>query len=377
MCRMWGKHDDLIVHEHEPFNAEPAPHALARAATTGYGDFYVRNHGRVPVVDPDRWSLVVDGLVGRELRLPLAELRRFEHHEVVASLQCAGNRRSGLSRVHDVPGHQWGAGATSTACWKGVRLADVLARAGIAADAAHVEFEAPDVAEEASPPQRFGCSIPLAKAVSGEVLLAWEMNGDPLPRVHGAPVRVIVPGYIGARSVKWVDRVSVRSRPSQNFFQAVAYRLLPADAGAAGGGVPLGPIAVNSAILAPGDGAVLPPGRTTVRGYALAGDGRGVARVEVSVDGGAGWQQAELAEQPSPWTWRPWRAEVELPPGEVEIVSRAWDTAAAVQPEQEANLWNPKGYFNNAWFRTTVTCVDRDRTVRARSQSGLTERHDE
>ncbi|GAA2803098.1 sulfite oxidase [Saccharopolyspora taberi] len=356
---MWGKHDDLIVHEHEPFNAEPAPHALARAAVTGVGHFYVRNHGIVPESDPARWRLAVDGLVGRELRLSLAELREFDHHEVVASLQCAGNRRSSLSKLQDIPGHQWGPGATSAARWKGVRLADVLARAGVAATAAHVEFEAPDIAEEASPPQRFGGSIPLSKARSGEVLLAWEMNGAPLPPVHGAPVRVVVPGYIGARSVKWVDRITVRSRPSANFFQAVAYRLLPAEPVAGEDGIELGPIAVNSAILTPAAGETVPAGATAVSGYALAGDGRGVARVEVSVDGGSRWQRAELDEQPSPWTWRRWRAVVQLPPGEAEIVSRAWDTAAAVQPEREADLWNPKGYFNHAWYRTRVTCVDR------------------
>jgi sulfite oxidase len=226
--------------------------------------------------------------VGRPLELSLGDLRdRFGHHDVVAALQCAGNRRAGLLKVRDIPGEApWGPGATGNARWTGVRLADVLAAAVVAADAEHVAFAAPDISDLASPPQPFGASIPLGKAMRGEVLLAWAMNGQPLPRVHGAPVRVVVPGYIGARSVKWVEQVTVQARPSDNHFQATAYRLLPAEADPAaagpGDGLSLGPIAVNADILSPGEQACVPAGLVTVSGYALAGDDRRVARVDVS-----------------------------------------------------------------------------------------------
>lgn len=356
---MWGKSGEMTVHEVEPFNAETPLPALAQAPVTDAETFYVRNHGPVPELDAQRWRLSVHGLVQRPLELSLRDLQReFEQHQVMATLQCAGNRRSGLAKVRDIPGHPWGAGATSTATWTGVSLADVLDAAGVGGDARHVAFEAPDVAPEAAPPQRFGASIPLSKATGDEVLLAWEMNGRPLPAVHGAPVRVVVPGYIGARSVKWVDRVSVQAQPSENFFQSVAYRLLPPGidpySAPPGQGLQLGPISVNSAVLTPAEGAVLPAGPTTITGYALAGDGRGVLRVDVSPDGGRTWHQAALEDQPTPWSWRRWNTTLDLAPGAVEITTRAWDTAGAVQPESEAHLWNPKGYFNTAWCRVHV-----------------------
>lgn len=353
---LWGKQPDMIVREVDPFNAESPRSALARDPLTAIEAFYVRGHGPVPDIDPADWRLTVDGLVERPITFNLAQLRdQFSQHEVIATLQCAGNRRAGLMAVRDIPGEiPWGPGAMSTARWTGVRLGDVLAAAGADPQAGHVVFEAPDVSQTASPPQRFGGSIPLAKARREEVLLAWAMNGAPLPTVHGGPVRVVVPGYIGARSVKWVDRISVQHEPSDNYYQAIDYRLLPADADLAqarpGEGLTLGPIALNSGILRPEDGATVPSGPTTVTGYALAGDDRGVARVDVSYDDNDRvWRQARLEAPLSPWSWRLWSIEVDLPPGHHRITARAWDTAAALQPEQEAHLWNPRGYVNYAW----------------------------
>ncbi|AHH99315.1 sulfite oxidase [Kutzneria albida] len=344
MTAPWGKRGDMIVHESEPFNAEPTPAALARAVLTSTDAFYVRNHGPVPELDPRTWRLSVRGLIARPLTLSLADLQsQFDHHRVIATMQCAGNGRAGLMAVRAMPGHPWQRGATATATWTGARLADVLTAAGLDTTRGHVAFEAPDIAVDACPPQRFGASIPLAKAMSDEVLLAWRMNGQPLHAVHGAPVRVVVPGYIGARSVKWVDRVTVREHPSLNYFQDVAYRLA---------GQALGPIAVNSAILAPDDGATVAAGPVTITGYAMAGDGRGITRVEVSLDGGRQWHRAELGSRLSQWAWRQWSITLDLPPGEVEVTARAWDVTAATQPEHEAPLWNPKGYANNAWART-------------------------
>jgi sulfite oxidase len=353
----YGKRADLIVHQDEPFNAETGPAALAAGPLTATDAFYVRGHGAVPEIDPTEWRLRVDGAVGRELELSLATLREaFRVREVTATLQCAGNRRAGLLAIRDIPGEApWGPGATGTATWTGVALSDVLALADPLRETGHVGFGGADVCPEADPAQRFGGSIPLDKARRPEVLLAWAMNGEPLPPVHGAPLRVVVPGYIGARSVKWLERVEVRATPWPGYFQHVAYRLLPEDGTPGpGAGMPLGLVALNADVLSPADGATVAAGPVEVRGYAFAGGERHVARVDVSLDGGASWRQAELLDDLGRWAWRQWRTTVDLAPGEHEIVVRAWDSSAATQPEDEAALWNPKGYVNNARPRIRV-----------------------
>jgi sulfite oxidase len=353
----YGKRADLIVHEEEPFNAETGLTALAEGPLTATDAFYVRGHGVVPEIDPAAWRLRVHGLVERELDLSLVTLREaFREREVTATLQCAGNRRAGLIAIRDIPGEApWGPGATGTATWSGIALADVLALAAPTGDAAHVGFAGADLCPEAKPAQRFGGSIPLDKACRREVLLAWAMNGEPLPAIHGAPLRVVVPGYIGARSVKWLERIEVRSKPWRGYFQHVAYRLLPEDETPGPGvGMPLGLVALNADVLAPADGETVAAGPVEVRGYAFAGGERHVARVDVSLDGGASWSQAELLDDLGRWAWRQWRITVDLAPGEQEILVRAWDSSAATQPEDEAALWNPKGYVNNARPRVRV-----------------------
>jgi sulfite oxidase len=358
---LWGKRGDMIVHEADPYNAEPARSALADRMLTPTDSFYGRNHGPIPAIDPHAWRLRVTGLVAHDLDLSLDELRgQFAQVTLTATLQCAGNRRSGLIEVRDIPGEDpWGPGATSTAEWTGVSLAEVLRTARPRAEATHVAFDAPDISQIADPPQSYGGSVTVRKALAGEVLLAWAMNGQPLPPVHGAPVRVVVPGYIGARSVKWVDRITLQDHPSDNYFQATAYRLLPAEADPAtagpGDGLSLGAVAVNADILRPDDGAVLTAGPAEVTGYAFAGDDRGIARVDVSTDGGQTWRQADLGEDAGPWAWRHWRTVIDIPRGRTEITARAWDTSAAAQPESPVHLWNPKGYVNNSWARLHIT----------------------
>jgi sulfite oxidase len=354
-ARRHGKRADMLVHEDEPFNAEPRPRALAGSAITPLDAFYVRGHGPIPELDARTWRLQIGGLTERHLELSLQELHdgRFTERKLVATLQCAGNRRADLIAVRDIPGEApWGPGATGTATWRGVSLAEVIATAGVHPAAAHVAFLGTDRSEEATPPQPFGASIPLAKAQAGEVLLAYEMDGQPLQPVHGAPLRVIVPGYIGARSVKWLRRIELRSEPWDGYFQNTAYRLLATDEEPGPGvGMALGEVGLNAAILVPEDGARLPAGSIELRGYALAGGKRRIARVDVSRDGGTSWIQADLLDDQGPWTWRLWRAQLELPTGHHEIVARAWDDAAQTQPERPETVWNPKGYANSSWAR--------------------------
>jgi sulfite oxidase len=345
----------MIVHSREPLNAE-TPRERLLPAITPTGHFYVRNHGPVP---PPPRAFAVSGLVDTPLELTLDALReRFPARELIATLQCAGNRRAGLMEVRDIPGEMpWGPGATGTATWRGAMLADVLAAAGLRDDAAHIELLGAEPAVESGEP--FGGSITREKALSGSVLLAWEMNGEPLTPEHGAPLRVVVPGYIGARSVKWLTHVSALAAPSQNYFQAVAYRLIPAD-DPTGEGIALGAVAINSDIVAPEDGTSVPAGALEVFGYAFAGDDRLIVRVDVSVDGGRHWREAELLGYDARWVWRQWRISLEVIPGELEIVARAWDSAAGTQPEDPASLWNPKGYVNNSWARARVSVASSD-----------------
>ena len=355
----FGKRDDLVVHTEEPFNAETGLASLTDPVTDTDA-FYVRGHGPVPEIDARAWRLRVDGLVQRELSLSLETLREaFRERSVTATLQCAGNRRAGLVAIRDIPGEApWGPGATGTATWTGVALADVLALAGPKLDASDVGFEGADVSSEVEPVQRFGGSIPLDKASRSEVLLAWAMNGEPLRAVHGAPLRVVVPGYIGARSVKWLERIELRSEPWPGYFQHVVYRLLPADGTPGpGAGMPLGLVALNSDVLSPRDGQTVAAGPVEVHGYAFAGGDRYVSRVDVSTDDGATWTQASLLEDLGRWAWRQWRITLDLPAGEHELLVRAWDSSAATQPEDEAALWNPKGYVNNARPRIRVTAI--------------------
>lgn len=355
---MWGKRADTIVHERCPFNAEAAPSALARDEITALDTFYCRNHGPIPDISVDDWHVEVDGLVATPLRVTFDQLTsQFRAQRVVATLQCAGNRRAGFNEIREIAGEDpWGPGATSTAEWRGARLADLLDAAGTRpGEALHAAFVAPDVSSLASPPQPFGGSVPLPKAMSDQVLLAWEMNDQPLPRVHGGPVRVLVPGYIGARSVKWVSAITVQKVPSHNYFQAFAYRILPPDCDpdsvGPDAGVSLSTVALNCDILVPENGAEVAAGPLTIRGYAFAGGERDIARVEVSIDDGRTWLAAKLAAARSRWAWLHWTLTVDAPPGPLTVTARAWDTTGATQPESAASLWNPKGYVNNAWAR--------------------------
>ncbi|AGB23902.1 sulfite oxidase-like oxidoreductase [Mycobacterium sp. JS623] len=361
---LWGKRDDMIVRSAAPFNAEPPPSVLASAEITPVDAFYARNHGVFPDISAAQWQLTVDGVVDTPLTLTFDQLRAdFAHHSVVATLACAGNRRAELLRVRPIPGKDpWEHGAISTAQWGGVRLADVLKAAGVdRRDGLHLEFLAPDIAGEARPVQSYGSSIPLHKAMSEEVLLAWQMNDQPLLRAHGGPVRVVVPGYIGARSVKWVRSIIVRNSPSHNYFQALDYRILPPEAdpdtAAEGEGISLSTLPLNCDILTPTDGDHIPAGELTIRGWAMDGDGQGIGRVDVSLDGGHTWRQAELHAPPSKWAWWLWSLTVDVTPGPLNITARAWDSRGMTQPEFPSSLWNPRGYGNNAYARIDLHAV--------------------
>ncbi len=356
------KHYDMIIQGQQPLNLESPPEALRQSFETPAELFYVRNHGTMPQVDTDSYQLPVSGLVERPLELSLEDLKNdFPAQTVSATLQCAGNRRAGLMEVRDVPGETpWGVGAIGNARWTGVSLREVLLAAGVESGAGHVAFGGLDEIEQGWSPN-YGSSIPLAKALNQEVLLAYEMNGEPLRPEHGFPLRAVVPGYIGARSVKWLSGISVRDTPSDNYFQAREYRLFPPylteEPDDASEGFALGEISVNAVICEPSDGAQVRAGAVTVRGYAIAGTGRSIQRVDLSADGGLTWVGAELSagSEKDPWAWRFWEVRLELNPGEHQLSVRALDSAADTQPRDAGSIWNVKGYVNNAWHETRVT----------------------
>jgi len=351
-----GKHPDILIRAGRPFNAGPPPAPLRADFVTPNDRFFVRNHGDVPTVDPAGYRLAVRGAVENPLELSLEDLARLPRREVVATLQCAGNRRDELARHKEIP-HElpWGSEAISTARWAGPALADLLAAARPTEAARHATFTGLDETERQGRRFRYGGSVPLAKALAGEVLLATEMNGTALPPVHGFPVRVVVPGWIGARSVKWLQEIELTAEPSQNYFQRFAYRLFPAAVGPENvdweSGAMLGELAVNSIVTSPQEGATLAPGPVRVEGLAIAGGGREVIRVEVSTDAGSTWYDATVEPSTERWAWRFWFLDLELPAGSHEIAVRAWDSAAQTQPPEIGQVWNFKGYMNNAWQR--------------------------
>jgi len=356
----------LNVHKSEPLNAEPPLPALSEAFLTPVERFYIRTHGEIPRLDGARHRLRVEGLVSEPLDLSMAELRtQFPRRVVTATLQCAGNRRAELSEVAPVSGTQWDAGAIGTAEWAGVALSDVLRAAGVwetTSKELHVAFEAADQVSEEGSQFTYGGSIPLTKALSDEVLLADEMNAAPLAPEHGFPLRVVVPGYIGARSLKWLTLVRLQDRPSDNPFQQKEYKLYPPEMSEDGidpdAGTILYEFPLNAVICAPTEGAVLRAGLVALRGYAVA-SGRPIERVEVSTDAGRSWTRAEMeAGRGERWAWTLWTAHVELLAGAHELIVRAWDGAAQTQPERAEHVWNPKGYVGSAWHRVRVRVDD-------------------
>jgi len=339
---------DLIERNDWPEHWETTVAALGRSWLTPNARFFVRSHFPVPAVDVAAWRLEVTGLVHRPLRLTLHELRAFAAVERAHTLECAGNGRARFA-LPRTSGTQWDLGAVGNARWGGVRLASVLERAGVKPEAKHVWFEAADHAPLPTVPP-FLRSIPIDRAMD-DVVLADRMNGAPLPKLHGAPLRAIVPGWFGMASAKWVTRVRLESAPSDNHFMVKGYRYAYPGEDAAQA-APVDEMKIKSIITRPLDGARLPHGVLRVEGFAWGGRA-GVKQVELSDDAGRSWRPAALHGEPDGTGWRAWMAAVDVrTPGAVTLMARATDAAGAVQPvEARANAG---GYGNNSIHRVTV-----------------------
>ncbi|KAK4282253.1 hypothetical protein QN277_013651 [Acacia crassicarpa] len=372
------RHPSLLINAKTPFNAEPPRSALISSYLTPSDFFYKRNHGPIPIVDDiERYFISISGLIENSKSLFMKDIRMLPKYNVAATLQCAGNRRTAMSKTKTVKGVGWDVSAIGNAVWGGAKLADVLELVGIPKLASitrlggrHVEFVSIDKCKEENGGP-YKASVPLSQATNPEadVLLAYEMNGEPLNRDHGYPLRVVVPGVIGARSVKWLDSINIIAEECQGFFMQKDYKMFPPSVNwdninwstrRAQMDFP-----VQCVICSLEDVSTIKPGQVKVSGYAVSGGGRGIERVDVSVDGGKTWLEASRyqksgtpyiaddAANSDKWAWVLFEITVDILHS-TEIVAKAVDSAANVQPERVEDIWNLRGILNTSWHRVQV-----------------------
>jgi DMSO/TMAO reductase YedYZ molybdopterin-dependent catalytic subunit len=351
-----GQIGTLTAHVSRPFNAE-TPVREFTSWLTPNERFFVRSHFGPPspeLVDPGSWRLAVTGLVDREQKLSLADLKEFRAVTITAVLQCSGNGRSFYRP--NTSGVQWRRGAVGNAEWTGVRLRDILERAGRGARCRHVQFQGADRPALPTVPL-FIRSIPLEKALHPDTILAYEMNGRPLPLLHGAPLRVITPGWMGDACIKWLTDITLQEEESSGHYMQTAYRMpaLPIEPGASVASsamVPVEAMVVKSLIAAPAEGEIVGRGPVTVQGVAWAGDVE-VPKVDVSCDDGKTWQPARFIGEMQPYAWKQWQYVWKAKkPGPTAILCRATDATGTVQPL--ASPWNPGGFLWNGWDRVSI-----------------------
>lgn len=361
----------LKVNSEKPFNAEPPTPLLIENFHTPSDIFYIRNHLPVPEVDEKTYRLEVDGLGVSAKSFSLEDLKTlFRKVTITSTIQCAGNQRSQMKKIKPIKGLNWDAGAIGNAIWSGVLLKDVLNYCDLNLDGnvQHVQFSGLDTSPSN---ESYGASIPIEKATdpNGDVLLAYEMNGETLPIDHGFPLRVVVPGVVGARCVKWLERITVSDEESDSFWQRNDYKVFSPsvdwDTVDFTKASAIQELPVISAICDPVDGQKvhLNNGKVTIKGYAWSGGGRKIIRVDVTADGGKNWQPAEIvlqdvdAKLTKCWSWVIWHCEFPVSDGvnEVEIWSKAVDSSCNTQPETFENVWNLRGVTGNAYHRIRVT----------------------
>ena len=357
-----GKNEGLVVLGDRPLVAE-TPESLLDDDTTPIEKFYIRNNGQIPeeTKDPDKWKITIDGEVNNKLEITLGELKsKYKAVTRRMVLECGGNGRSAFSPP--ARGNQWTNGGAGCAEWTGVPLADVLKTAGLKPSAKYTGHYAADLhlsGDAGKPPISRGVRI--EKAIDPNTLIVWAMNGQPLPNIHGGPVRLIVPGWAGSASQKWLTRIWVRDKEHDGpgmteFSYRVAIKpMVPGDKGDPANFRILESMPVRSIITNPANGAKLAAGtkELKLRGASWAGD-LTVKQVDISTNAGASWQKAALGSAKNKYDWQRWTASVKLPSdGYYEIWVRATDSKGTMQPHQAA-AWNPQGYGGNAMHRIAV-----------------------
>jgi len=350
--------DGLTILNDWPMCAETPPHLLDDAITPTERHF-VRNNGLMPDdLDASRWNLAIDGLVEHSLSLGLEALAgRFEVITRALTLECAGNGRAFFDPK--TKGEQWTYGAVACSEWTGVRLSQVLKAAGVRSGAVYTAHYSADThlsgVENGLPISR---GVPIEKAMDGHSLIAFAQNGRPIHPMNGGPLRLIIPGWPGSCSQKWLTRVEIRDQVHDGpKMTGTSYRL-PSRGLEPGETVDekdfriIESMPVKSLITHPATGYRTNDGSVEVRGHAWTGEGR-VAAVDLSIDFGATWQRAMLDEPVNAFAWQNWRASIALPQaGYYEVWAKATDSRGVSQPH--AIAWNPGGYLNNAMHRIAI-----------------------
>lgn len=350
-AQRFGK-DKLIVRSMRPPDFE-TPVALLDSFITPIDRFYLRNHMAIPQIDAATWALKVGGEVASPLTLSLDEIKKMPATTITATLECAGNGRSFFQPA--VAGVQWEKGAVGTARFTGVRMSEILKKAGAKTSGINVELHGGDKPPGTMP--AFVRQVPMMKAMHPDTLLAWDMNGQPIPVPHGAPLRAVIPGWEGAYSVKFLSTLNVLAKDTDSFWYVSGYRypnrrVAPGEAVDAKDMEPLKGLAVKSLITTPANGASMPAGKVAVAGFAWAGE-NDITRVDISIDNGGTWQPAKLTGEQARFTWRRFEYEfTATKPQSYLILSRATDSKGNVQPA--VAQWNPSGYLWNQYDSVRV-----------------------
>ncbi len=346
-----------------PENSE-TPLDQVRGWVTPNPLFFVRNHFEVPQIDAAKWRLRIEGCVEHAISWSLDELMALPERTVFATVECAGNGRSFLEQR--APGVQWGAGAIGHAEWTGVPVKVLLERAKLKPETIEILFEGADRGTEPDHPEPmpFARSLPLEKALHPDTLLAYRMNGELLEPIHGAPLRLFVPGWYGVASVKWLSRIAAIDQPFMGYFQTTKYTMKrPTPTGTET--VIVGPMAVKSEIIRPKQGDTVGLGANRVVGLAWAGE-EAIAEVAVSTDGGQTWTKVNLIGPQAPYSWTLWEYIWEVAsPGRYSLLARATSTGGRVQPRTYDSL--NLGYMID-FSRPLEVEIKRD--TRSRAQSG-------
>ncbi len=343
---------NMVMRSARPYDAEMALDGFDTWITP-IERFFVRTHVYEPAVDVAAWRLKVGGEVSKPLTLTLDDLKKMPAVETVGVLECAGNGRSFYRPT--VPGLQWEHGGVGNGRWKGVRLGDILRQAGVKPSGKNVLLDGADVPIGTMPD--FQRTLPVNKALAPETLLAYEMNGEPLPVAHGFPLRVVAPGWAGDSWVKWLTNIQVIDKDFDGFFMKTAYRypnrtVAPGTPVDAADMSPVEELRPKTVIAGPAEGARIADGSVRIHGVAWSGEAP-VAKVEVSTDSGRTWRLATLGRDRAQFAWRMWETTwTPSNPGSYLVMARATDSAGRTQPF--AQDWNPSGYLWNVVARRRV-----------------------